>query len=189
MSHASRLCFLSVLTVAACAGETGGSAANGGAAGAADVPSSGHTHVEASLAYANQSLSDLKNHADLGVLGHVQSVTDDMSGPIPEQWIELSVDEVLWQRHPNEAAPQPVMFENTPVGDFASQLAVGEQHIIFFEEWSPAHYRESGGPTGCFDVNAGVVTAMDSFGVELPAGTDVAAFKTMFEAAADPKAQ
>lgn len=189
MSTVSRLRVLSVLAVAACAGGTDGSAANsGGAAGSADFPSNGQTHVETSLAYANRSLSDLKNNADLGVLGHVQGVTDDMTGPITEQWIELSVDEVLWRRDPNEAAPQTVQFEHTPVGDFGSRLTVGQEHIIFFEEWSPAHYRESGGPTGCFDVSAGVVTPLDSYGVELPVGTDVAGFKTMFEAAADPKA-
>ena len=159
-------------------------------AAVASPPSHPEAHHFAKMASSwaawYNSLSDLKAHSDFAVRGHVASIAPAVKpskGPV-YQMVTLSTESVPWQNNGSGTNPTAVTFEQTggTVGNTTYEddddplFRVGEEVIVFFQEYSPGMYRVSGGPTGRFAVTTNGVQPITPGGISVPAGTSVGAF-------------
>lgn len=147
--------------------------------------------LEASWAEYYTSLKDLKQHTDIAVLGSISSIAPAVKpadgGPVYSM-VTVTVNRVLW-KHNQSTSPSAITFQQTggTYKNVTYQISddplfhIGDQTILFFTEYSPGKYRVSGGPTGHFSVENGMVRPIVSDGAQLPASTDVSHFVTALQ--------
>jgi hypothetical protein len=140
----------------------------------------------ASWAEYYRSMSDLKAHADLAVVGTVSSIAPAVrpQGAPVYQMVTVAVEGTSWARAQGTSAPSSVTFEQTGGTyqgvtyqvDDDPLFHVGDRAVLFFTEYSPGKYRVTGGPTGRFGIVGGQVRATVPDGVQVAPGTAESAF-------------
>jgi hypothetical protein len=132
-------------------------------------------NMEASWAETYHTMKDLKAHSDLGVLGTFTNIVGQtVDEGIPFTDFAFTVNVVLWNpKGSNVTAGTILQVHQTggTVDNVVYQIVddplfkVGEENALFLDEYNPERYNVVGGPTGRFEVVAGVVTPHDQNGV------------------------
>lgn len=123
------------------------------------------------------SLQTLKLTSDLAVVGTVTSVSEGLTGTVPETTVSMSVSQTLWAAP--GVAPTSIAFAYTSDGDASHTPVEGEQAIVFLTSTGSGKFVVSGGATGRFRVIDGEVAPVANDGVTLPEDTDVAGFAAL----------
>ncbi|HEU5374733.1 MAG TPA: hypothetical protein VFV38_04775 [Ktedonobacteraceae bacterium] len=158
------------------------------------APSSSSPQVvtlDASWAEYYTSLSDLKQHSDIAVRGTISYIAPTVkpaNGPVYSM-VTVKISQAIWNRHHTPVSPT-ITFEQTggTYNHVTYQVSddplfhVGDQVILFFKEYSPGKYRISGGPTGRFSIQNGVVRPIVSDGVKLSGSPDASHFAAELQA-------
>jgi hypothetical protein len=140
----------------------------------------------ASWAEYYRSISDLKAHADMAVVGTVSSIAPAVQpqGAPVYQMVTLTVERTSWAHARGSSAPSSVTFEQTGGTyqgvtyqvDDDPLFHVGDRAVLFFTEYDTGKYRVTGGPTGRFAIVGGQVRPTVADGVQVAPGTGESAF-------------
>jgi hypothetical protein len=140
----------------------------------------------ASWAEYYRSMSELKAHADMAVVGTVSSIAPAIrpQGAPVYQMVTVTVERTSWAGAHGTSAPSSVTFEQTGGTyqgvtyqvDDDPPFHVGDRAVLFFTEYSPGKYRVTGGPTGRFGIVGGKVRPTVGDGVQVAPGTSESAF-------------
>lgn len=148
----------------------------GGCAGNANQPTShAVSHMQASWAEWYTDLKSLKYASDISVVGSIVGIAQQMvQDSIPYTDFTFQVSQVLYDPH-HLFTGQTLLIHQTG-GMINNQLVsvdgdplfqVGEQAVLFLQQYSPGHYLVTGGPSGRFRIVNHQVTPVTNLGVHL----------------------
>jgi hypothetical protein len=148
------------------------------------------SRMHASWATYYRTLSELKAHASIGVLGNIVGLsnTSVKTGEPAYRMITIQVERAIHKKSNSGEVPDTITFMQTGgevdgIGYFVDDDPLfqnNERVILFFDEYQPGNYRIAGGPTGRFTVDdLGNVNTIARDGVPVAPGTSVDTFANM----------
>jgi hypothetical protein len=151
-------------------------------------------NLDASWAVTYRSLPDLKSNADVVARGKITKVIAQTEvKTVPFTDFEFTVEQSIQDNGHrlsalDKSATAPITLHQTggTVDNVRFQIEddplfqVGEEYVLFLNEYKPGFYKVIGGPTGRFAVKQGIVTPINDEGVTFTGSTD--AFVTQLRA-------